>query len=164
MLYADWRINSQSIISKRKSMSKTIPLISSGIAGPLGVLHLPRFWQKVSLDAVGKLHDEYPACGAGFDQMTLDALGLDKDTTITHIHAHKPSYFEFETWVRGNMKADADIAGHNAAVSGYRHGDDTREAIFKLAGLTDEGCSARDAVNLNNYEDWSEFHKQEIVG
>ena len=31
-------------------MSKIIPLISSGIAGPIGVLHLPRLWQKVSLD------------------------------------------------------------------------------------------------------------------
>ena len=31
-------------------------------------------------------------------------------------------------------------------------------------GLNDDGCSERDAVNLNNYEDWCEFHQQEIVG
>ncbi|PYI95190.1 MAG: DUF5069 domain-containing protein, partial [Verrucomicrobia bacterium] len=37
-------------------MSDTyVPLISSGIAGPLGVLHLPRLWQKVSLEEAGKL-------------------------------------------------------------------------------------------------------------
>jgi len=37
-------------------MSETyVPLISSGIAGPLGVVHLPRLWQKVSLEAAGKL-------------------------------------------------------------------------------------------------------------
>ena len=30
-------------------MSKIVPLISSGTVGPLGVLHLPRLWQKVSL-------------------------------------------------------------------------------------------------------------------
>jgi len=36
-------------------MSETyVPLISSSVAGPLGVLHLPRLWQKVSLEAVGK--------------------------------------------------------------------------------------------------------------
>ncbi len=32
-----------------------VPLISSGLAGPLGILHLPRLWQKVSLEARGKL-------------------------------------------------------------------------------------------------------------
>ena len=145
-------------------MSKIIPTISSGIAGPLGVLHLPRFWQKVSLAGVDKLRDDYPACGAGFDQMTLDALGLDKDTTINHIQGNKPSYFEFESWVRGNMKDDADIGAHNAAVTGYCHDDGTRGDIFGITGQNDEDCSARDAVNLNNYEDWAEFHKQEIVG
>lgn len=145
-------------------MSKIIPTISSGLAGPLGVLHLPRFWQKVSLDGVGKLREDYPACGAGFDQMTLDALGLDKDTTIQYIQSEKPGYFAFEAWVADNMKEDADIDAHNAAVTGYCHDDGTRGEIFQLAGLDDENCSARDAVNLNNYEDWSEFHQQELLG
>ncbi|MEC8892564.1 MAG: DUF5069 domain-containing protein, partial [Candidatus Poribacteria bacterium] len=31
-------------------MSKLVPLIGSGVAGPLGVLHLPRFWSKVVLN------------------------------------------------------------------------------------------------------------------
>jgi len=145
-------------------MSKIVPTISSGIAGPLGVLHLPRFWQKASLDAVGKLHDEYPACGAGYDQMTLDALGLDKDATLAYINENKPSYSGFEAWVKGNMKADADIAGHNAGVSGYIHDDETRAEIFGAAGQTDESCSFRDAVNLNNMDDWTIFHGQEIAG
>ena len=60
-------------------MSKIIPLISSGIAGPIGVLHLPRLWQKVSLDKAGKLHDDYPAIGAGYDQMVLDGIGIEKE-------------------------------------------------------------------------------------
>jgi len=68
-----------------------VPTISSGTAGNLGVLHLPRFWQKASLDAVGKLHPDYPACGAGFDQMTLDALKLDKEKTLAYIKESKPS-------------------------------------------------------------------------
>ena len=35
-------------------MSDTyVPMISSGTAGPLGVLHLPRLWQKVSLEVAG---------------------------------------------------------------------------------------------------------------
>ena len=38
-------------------MSKIVPLISSGTTGPLGVLHLTRLWQKVSLEAAGKIAD-----------------------------------------------------------------------------------------------------------
>ena len=49
-------------------MSTTyVPLISSGTAGPLGVLHLPRLWQKVSLEATGKLASGYPGIGRGFE-------------------------------------------------------------------------------------------------
>jgi len=45
-------------------MSDTyVPLISSGVAGPIGVLHLPRMWQKVSLEAAGKLASGYPGIG-----------------------------------------------------------------------------------------------------
>ena len=83
-------------------MAGVIPTISSGVAGPLGVLHLPRFWSKVTLDAVGQLHADYPACGAGFDQMVLDGLGvgvLDKDETLAYISENRPSYTEFEQWI-----------------------------------------------------------------
>ena len=57
-------------------MNTIVPLISSGVAGPLGVLHLPRLWLKTSLEARGKLAAGYPGCGKGFDQMVLDGLGL----------------------------------------------------------------------------------------
>src|ERR1022692_3977292 len=57
--------------STQKNMDTYVPLISSGPAGPLGVLHLPRFWQKASLEARGKLDKRYPGCGKGYDQMTL---------------------------------------------------------------------------------------------
>ena len=46
---------------------KIVPLISSGTKGPLGVLHLPRLWQKVSLEAAGKIADGYPGIGGGYD-------------------------------------------------------------------------------------------------
>jgi hypothetical protein len=62
-------------------MSTYVPLISSGTAGPLGALHLPRLWQKLSLEAAGKLALGYPGCGKGYDAMTLNALGLDEQAT-----------------------------------------------------------------------------------
>jgi hypothetical protein len=49
-------------------------MISSGTAGPLGVLHLPRLWLKVSLGAAGKLARGYPGIRRGFDAMTCAAL------------------------------------------------------------------------------------------
>ena len=48
-------------------MNTIVPLISSGVAGPLGVLHLPRLWLKLSLESVGKLAPGYPGAGTGYD-------------------------------------------------------------------------------------------------
>ncbi len=139
---------------------KMIPTISSGVAGPLGVLHLPRFWSKVLMDAKGVLHDDYPACGAGFDQMVLDGLGLDKDATLAYIRDNSPTYPQFEAWVLeqkgGSLDADA-VAELNTAITGYNHDDDTRTGILGASGVEDDG-SILDAVNLNNLDDWYELH------
>jgi hypothetical protein len=140
-------------------MSTYVPLISSGVAGPLGALHLPRLWQKLSLEAAGKLASGYPGCGKGYDAMTLNALGLDEAATKSFIKTSKPTYPQFEAWVKKNGKSvtsDA-IAKHNAAVTGYIHDDDTRKSILSANGLPDG--SPKDAVNLNNLDDWYEFHQ-----
>ena len=86
-------------------------MISSGVAGPLGALHLPRLWLKVSLEAAGKLAAGYPGLGKGYDQMTCDALGLDAAAVVEFIKANKPTYPAFEAWVRKNGKklTKADI-------------------------------------------------------
>ena len=139
----------------------TVPLISSGVSGPLGVLHLPRFWQKVVLQATGNLHGDYPECGGGFDAMVLNALGLDKDKTLAYLHENVPSYTDFEKWIleqKGGSLDQAAVDEFNAAASGYNHGDDTRKEILDAAGIADDG-SILDAVNLNQIEDWTEFHK-----
>ena len=138
----------------------TVPLISSGVSGPLGVLHLPRFWQKVVLKATGNLHEEYPECGAGFDAMVLAALDLDQEATLAYLHENVPSYPEFEKWILEQKDGSLDegaVDEFNAAAAGYNHDDDTRKAILDAAGIADDG-SILDAVNLNQLEDWTEFH------
>jgi hypothetical protein len=116
-------------------MSDTyVPLISSGTAGPLGVLHLPRLWQKVSLEAAGKLASGYPGIGRGFDAMTCAALGLDEQA----------------------------VEKHNASVRGYNHDDDTRKGVLGSCGIADDAAAPKDAVNLNNLDDWYEFHQAVI--
>jgi Domain of unknown function (DUF5069) len=143
-------------------MSDTyVPMISSGVAGPLGVVHLPRLWQKVSLEATGKLAAGYPAVGKGFDAMTLAALGLDEEAVRDFIKKNKPTYPEFEAWVKKNAQSlnrDA-IEKHNAAVRGYNHDDATRQGILGACGMADDAPAPRDAVSLNNLDDWYEFHQ-----
>lgn len=145
-------------------MSKQIPLISSGVAGPLGVLHLPRLWSKLSLEAVGKLADGYPGAGPGYDQMVLDGLGLNRESTIQHVQNNKPSYPEFEAWViaNGTTITPHAIRALNEAIRGYNHADDTRQAILAGAGLPDDATAPKDAIGLNNLEDWQDFWEAEI--
>ena len=143
-------------------MSATyVPMISSGTAGPLGVLHLPRLWQKVSLEAAGKLASGYPGIGRGFDAMTCAALGLEEKAVKDYIKQDKPTYPQFEAWVKKNAKSlnRESIEKHNAAVRGYNHEDATRKEILGASGIPDDVSAPKDAVNLNNLDDWYEFHK-----
>ena len=143
---------------------KIVPLISSGTKGPLGVLHLPRLWQKVSLEAAGKIADGYPGIGAGYDAMVIAGLGLDTEAVRTHITNDKPTYPQFEAWVKGQEGAkldDASIGELNASIEGYNHDDETRQGILSSNGLPDG--EPKDAINLNNLDDWLEFHSAEIA-
>ena len=147
-------------------MSHIIPLISSGTAGPLGVLHLPRLWLKASLGAAGKLHPDYPSCGQGYDQMVLDALGIDKADFESFIAASKPTYPQLEAWVlaqSGGALDAAAVAKLNAAITGYHHADTVRSSILDASGIPDDG-KILDAINLNNLDDWHSFHQQVIGG
>lgn len=147
-------------------MSKTIPLISSGTAGPLGVLHLPRLWQKTSLAAVGKDHPDYPALAPGYDQMVLDGLGISVESFREFVFSKKPTYPQCEAWVLaqcGGSIAPEKLAALNASIAGYHHKDEVRKTILDANGIPDEG-KILDAINLNNLDDWLSFHKEVIAG
>ena len=143
-------------------MSTTyVPMISSGVAGPLGVIHLPRLWLKSSLEAQGKIAAGYPGCGSGYDQMVLDGLGLNRDAVLGFIKQQKPTYPQFEAWIKKQpgVKLDqASIESLNSAIRGYNHKDEVRQGILAANGLADDASAFRDAVNLNNLDDWKEFH------
>ena len=90
-------------------------------------MHLPRLWLKVTLSAAGALNEEYDACGAGFDQMVLDGLGVDRDAAVAYLTNEKPTYPQFEQWVLDQNGGSIDqsvIDASNAAIAGYDHGDD----------------------------------------
>ena len=149
-------------ITEIGTMAETyVPMISSGVSGPLGVLHLPRLWLKVSLESQDKLAPGYPGIGRGFDAMTCAALGLEEQAVKEYIKQTKPTYPEFEGWVKKNAKSlnrDA-IEKHNAAVRGYNHDDETRKGVLGASKIADDAAAPKDAVNLNNLDDWYEFHQ-----
>ena len=141
-------------------------MISSGVAGPLGVLHLPRLWQKASLGSVGKLHDDYPASGQGFDQMVLDGLGVSREEFLAFVAGQKPSYPETEAWIlekRGGSLDASEIQALNQSIVDYHHSADVRKEILEDAGIEDTDALP-DAVNLNNLDDWASFYREEIAG
>src|SRR5439155_5052038 len=148
-------------INTTNIMNTIVPLISSGVAGPLGVLHLPRLWLKLSLESVGKLAVGYPGAGKGYDQMVIDGIGLDRDAVIDYVKKSKPTYPQFEAWVKKNAtKLDkASVEKLNSAIRGYNHDDGTRKSILGANGLPDDSGAPKDAVNLNNLDDWKEFHQ-----
>ena len=142
-------------------MNTIVPLISSGTAGPLGVLHLPRLWLKLSLESCGKLAAGYPGAGKGYDQMVIDGIGLNRDAVIDFVKKTKPSYPQFEAWVKKNAtKLDkGSVEKLNAAIRGYNHDDGTRKSILGANQLPDDASACKDAINLNNLDDWKEFHE-----
>ena len=143
-------------------MSNHIPMISSAVAGPLGVIHLPRLWQKASLEAQGKLHPDYPGIGKGYDSMVLAALNL-QESAVREFIKTKPSYTQFEAWIakQPGVKLDkGTIYKNNVAIRGYIHDDATRKGILGMCGLSDDGSVNPGAVDLNNLDDWATFHKE----
>ncbi len=124
---------------------------------------MPRLWQKLSLGAAGKLHDDYPACGQGYDQMVLDGIGLDKQATLDFVSSKKPTYVEFEKFAAENATKlnQTAVSQLNAAIVGYQHTDETRQEILSTAGLPDG--KPTDAINLNNLDDWQLFHASELA-
>lgn len=147
------------------STTKTVPLISSDTAGPLGVIHLPRLWAKLMISGAGQLPEGYDECGPGFDQMTLTAMNLDREKTIDYVRKNKPTYMQFERYVieQNGGKIDPErIRKHNEAVRGYCHADQLAGDMRKASGVQDETIS--DAVTLNKLEDLDELHRQLTTG
>jgi hypothetical protein len=136
-----------------------VPLITSDASGPIGILHLPRLWTKLSLGAAGRLFPGYDLCGDGFDAMTLGAFGLDRATTIAFVNDNHPTYAQFEAYVieNGNVTPET-IKNHNDAIRGYNHSDDLGGKMRTASGIADH--TVGDAVRLNMVEDLDELRNQ----
>jgi hypothetical protein len=84
-------------------MQPVIPLTGSDVAGPLGVVHLPRLWQKAILSKTGLLTERRYSDPRGLDVVVTAGLGVD----LRGLHRYFdgiPSYMETERWVRENAQ------------------------------------------------------------
>ncbi|MEC5126192.1 hypothetical protein VSU19_05495 [Verrucomicrobiales bacterium BCK34] len=137
-----------------------IPLISSDTAGPLGVKHLPRLWLKTLLSAVGELPAGYKDIRPGFDFMVLEGLQLDPDTVREYILETRPTYLQFEDWIRSREEADlspGNLARVNTIVVERQKAGESRKRMLEENGLSEE-CDITDSIMMNNLDDWRELH------
>ena len=140
---------------------RIVPLISSDTSGPLGAIHVPRLWAKLTLASSGRLAESYDECGTGFDQMTLDNMKLDRAATMAFIRDKKPTYMQFEQWIIDQNGGSIDpqrIKAHNDALRAYCHKDEAASEMRRASGIPHEHI--KDAVTLNTIEDLDELYKQ----
>ena len=140
-------------------------MIPCNISGPLGVLHLPRLWLKVSLEARGKLAAGYPGIGGGYDSMVLAALNLKADAVKSYISSAKPTYGQFEAWVKAQpgVKLDRNtVHRSNTAILNYHHAEELSKEIRASTGYKEDGSVTSSACELNALEDWQAFHAAEL--
>jgi hypothetical protein len=117
----DWKAVHTSAIARCDGETTAIvPAVSSNVAGPLGVTHLPRLWLTAILRIGGIIPRGYDS--DWMDHMTLDHLGVDPNRSEAYLRAALPDYVQYEQWIGENARhADAaGIAGHNAVLQQHR--------------------------------------------
>src|SRR5438874_2431341 len=83
-------------------------------------------------------------------QMLIDGLGLQRDSVVNFIKSSRPTYPQFEAWVKTQPGVKLDkgsIEKLNAAIRGYIHDDGTRKSILGASSIPDDPSAPRDAVN-----------------
>ena len=134
------------------------PLISSSVAGPLGILHLPRLWLKIVLHACGRLPEGYRHGEGGFDEALCDALRIDRDAFVAFVATEKPDYCAVERWVlehAGDL-SPRTITAFNSRVRTTRMSPERAAETRERFGITDDTFAI--GVALNDLDDWAAMH------
>jgi hypothetical protein len=142
-----------------KSIDHLPPLIGPTVAGPLGLVHLPRMWYKGVLSAAGMLYENYFDNYKGFNQRVVDAIGLDPEPWFAFL-ATMPTYPEAEAFVRKNAtKLDAaTIAATNTLILDFPRPEENAAAVRARVGIDDPALV--NSCTLLNYDDWFTMHAE----
>ena len=139
-----------------------VPAVSSQSVGPLGLMHLPRFWMKATLAAADALYDSWNSgTKSGFDVWFCDAVGFDLAAAIDHVRAELPTYLEFETWVVANAAhlSPAEIRVHNVAMRERQKPAEVAARECALLGI-ERPPDYRPSIEINDLVDWHTIHAQ----
>ena len=157
----DWATVHAAVVARRgAALEPLVPAISSQSFGPLGLVHLPRFWLKATLNAAGALFPGWVSGQAsGFDRAFAAEVGFDLDAAIAHVSAELPSYPQFEAWFAphaGGLDAER-VARHNPPLLGRQKPEDIAARERAILGIDDP--SYRPSVTINDLLDWRELHE-----
>ena len=97
--------------------------------------------------------------------MVIDGLGLKREQVVDFIKTQRPTYCQFEAWIKKQPGVKLDqsaVSKLNDSIKGYNHDDTTRKSILGGSNVPDDAAACKDAVNLNNLDDWNEFHTAEL--
>ena len=159
----DWETVHADVQARRgMKIQPIVPAVSSQSTGPLGLMHLPRFWMKATLDATGALYDTWNSGHkSGFDVWFCETIGIDLDAAKAHIETELPTYLEFEAWVASHAThvSPAEIAAHNVAMRARQKPAEPAARERALLGITDRP-DYQPSIELNDLVDWHTIHQQ----
>ena len=136
------------------------PLISTSVTGPLGILHLPRLWLKIILQANGRLPEGYRAGEGGFDGSFFDRFGIDGPAFIAFVTESKPDYLTLEKWVIAHASRldPENVASWNTYVRTANLAPERASNWRTRFGIVDEKFAH--AISLNDLDDWAGIHER----
>lgn len=143
-------------------IERLVPLIGATVAGPLGVVHLPRMWLKSVLSAAGILYEGYFDNYKGFNQRVVDGLGLDSDAWFGFL-ATMPSYPQAEAYVKTHATKlnPASIAALNTEILTFLRAEENAAPVRARVGL--DHPELRNSAQLLNFDDWCTMHQQLVA-
>jgi hypothetical protein len=159
----DWASVHADVKARRgTNIQPVVPAVSSQSVGPLGLMHLPRFWMKATLASGNALYDTWNSgAKSGFDVWFCGAVGIDLDTAIAHIGAELPTYLEFEAWVVAHAAhlTPVELAEHNAAMRVRQKPAEVAARECALLGI-ERPPDYRPSIEINDLVDWHTLHGQ----
>jgi hypothetical protein len=159
----DWYSVWEAAVAARRGsapLEPLVPALSSQSRTLGGFGHLPRFWMKATLNAVGALYPGWKSGRvSGFDMFFCGQLGLDVDATIAYIDRELPFVLDFQRWVLANAPhaSPADIERFNAAIPLRQKPEEVAAEERALLGIDDP--TYRPSIEMNDLVDWFMLHR-----
>lgn len=103
-----------------------VPIVSSGVPGPLGLNHLPRIWLEGILEATGRIAPGFAGGRPLFDEVLCGTIRLDRTALHAFVRtAPLPDYLGCEAWVEEHatrLDPWAIVQVNNAIGKAQEHG------------------------------------------